>query len=79
MRRGQLQANGRLRTYPKLEDNAKERLALNAHLAKLEKPQVAIGIKQKIPQTILTPMMAVAASLETVTTDSKEEQLSSLW
>lgn len=49
------------KAYPELEEGAKEMLALNAYLAQLDSPQVAFGVKQKIPQTLDE---AVTATLE---------------
>ena len=38
--------------FSDLEDDAQERLALNAYMAKLKQPQVAIGVKQRISDTL---------------------------
>lgn len=39
------------KAYPDLEENARERLALNQFLAELGNPQIAFGVKQKRPKT----------------------------
>lgn len=49
------------KAYPQLEEGAKEMLALNAYLAQLTNPQVAFGVKQKVPSTLDE---AVTATLE---------------
>ena len=38
--------------YSDLEDNARERLALNQFLAQITNPQIAFGVKQKRPKTV---------------------------
>ena len=38
--------------YADLEENARERLALNQFLAEIGNPQVAFGVKQKRPKTV---------------------------
>ena len=47
--------------YPDMEENARERLALNAYLVQLENPYIAFGVKQKNPETLDT---AVTSTLE---------------
>jgi hypothetical protein len=49
------------KAYPDLEDNARERLALNAYLSQIENPHVAFGVKQKTPANLDA---AVTATLE---------------
>ena len=38
------------KAYPDLQEEARERLALNGYLAQLDHPQVAFGVKQKNPR-----------------------------
>ena len=38
--------------YPDLEDKAKEQLALNVFLSRIENPQVAFSVRQKRPTTL---------------------------
>eukprot|EP00731_Ephydatia_muelleri_P008736 Em0004g1074a len=40
------------KAYSDLEDNARERLALNQFLAQITNPQIAFGVKQKRPKTV---------------------------
>ena len=40
------------KAYSDLEDNARERLALNQFLAHITNPQIAFGVKQKRPKTV---------------------------
>ena len=47
--------------YPSLQDEARERLSLNAYLAKLPQPQIAFSVHQKQPSTLDD---TVAATLE---------------
>ena len=49
------------KAFPELQDEARERLALNSYLNQLEHPQVAFGIKQRQPGTLDE---AVTATLE---------------
>ena len=49
------------KAYPDLEEKAKEQLALNAYLGLLDNPQVAFGVRQRIPETLDG---AVTATLE---------------
>ena len=49
------------KAFPELQDEARERLALNSYLNQLEHPQVAFGVKQRQPGTLDE---AVTATLE---------------
>ena len=49
------------KTYPDLEDNAKEQLALNHFVSQIENGQVAFSVRQKRPKTVDE---AVSATLE---------------
>ena len=49
------------KAYPDLQEEARERLALNGYLAQLDHPQVAFGVKQKNPESLDA---AVTATLE---------------
>ena len=49
------------RAYPTLQDEARERLSINAYLQQLSHAQVAFSVKQKQPKTLDE---AVAATLE---------------
>ena len=49
------------KAYPSLQDEARERLAINAYLQQLGQPQVAFSVKQKCPNTLDD---AVTATLE---------------
>ena len=40
------------KAYPSLQDEARERLAINAYLQQLGQPQVAFSVKQKCPNTL---------------------------
>ena len=47
--------------FPKLQDNAKEQLALQNYLGQLDPPQVEFSVKQKQPKNVDE---AVAATIE---------------
>ena len=47
--------------YPDLEEKAKEQLALNVFLSRIDNPQVAFSVKQKCPASL---DKAVSATLE---------------
>lgn len=49
------------KAYPELQEEARERLALNAYLTQLDQPQVAFAVKQKGPKSLDA---AVSATLE---------------
>ena len=49
------------KAYPTLQDEARERLALNAYLAQLPQPQVSFSVRQKQPSNLDE---AVSATLE---------------
>ena len=49
------------KAYPDLQEEARERLALNGYLAQLDQPQVAFGVKHKNPESLDA---AVTATLE---------------
>ena len=49
------------KAFSELQDEARERLALNSYLNQLEHPQVAFGVKQRQPGTLDE---AVTATLE---------------
>ena len=49
------------KAYPSLQDEARERLSINAYLQELTQPQVAFSVRQKRPETLND---AVAATLE---------------
>ena len=49
------------KAYPELQDEARERLALNQYLQQLDQPQVAFGVKSKQPEKLDD---AVSATLE---------------
>ena len=49
------------KAYPNLQEEARERLALNGYLAQLDHPQVAFGVRQKNPENLDA---AVTATLE---------------
>ena len=49
------------KAHPDMEENDRERLALNAYLAQLENPHIAFGVKQKNPATLDA---AVTSTLE---------------
>ena len=49
------------RAYPTLQEEARERLSINAYLAQLPQPQVAFSVRQKQPATLDE---AVAVTLE---------------
>ena len=49
------------KAYPGLQEEAKERLALTAYLGQLDHAQVALGVKQRNPETLDD---AVSATLE---------------
>ena len=49
------------KAFPDLNDDARERLALNSYLAQLDNMQVAVGVKQQRPKTVDE---AVRATLE---------------
>ena len=49
------------KAFPELQEDARERLALNSYLGQLEQPQVAFSVKQKRPLTLDD---AVTATLE---------------
>ena len=40
------------KAYPTLQDEARERLSINAYLQQLTQPQVAFSVKQKRPETL---------------------------
>ena len=49
------------KSYPELEDLARDRIALTIYLSNLDNPQVAFGVKQRNPSTLDA---AVSATLE---------------
>lgn len=49
------------KAYPTLQEEARERLSINAYLAQLPQPQIAFSVRQKQPATLDD---AVAATLE---------------
>ena len=49
------------KAFPELQDEARERLALNSYLSQLDQPQVAFSVKQKRPESLDD---AVTATLE---------------
>jgi len=49
------------KTYPTLDDDARQQLALQRYLSQLQNDQVAFGVKQRKPRTIEA---AVVATLE---------------
>ena len=49
------------KAYPTLQEEARERLSINAYLAQLPQPQIAFSVRQKQPDTLDE---AVAATLE---------------
>ena len=49
------------KTYPSLQEEAHERLSINAYLAQLLQPQISFSVRQKQPSTLDE---AVAATLE---------------
>ena len=51
------------KAFPELEEQARERLALNQYLGQLDNPQVAFNVKQKWPATLID---AVSSTLEMV-------------
>ena len=40
------------KSYPDLEEKARERLALNQFLSQIDNPQVAFSVRQRHPQTV---------------------------
>ena len=51
------------KAYPDLEDNDRERLALNAYLSQIENPPVAFGVKQKTPALLDAAVTAVGVNV----------------
>ena len=49
------------KAFPELSEDARERLALSSYLAQLDNPQVAVGVRQQRPKSIVD---AVRATLE---------------
>ena len=66
------------KAYPDLQEEARERLALNEYLVQLDHPQVAFGVKQKNPKSLDTALTATLEMEAYATTRSSVHPISSV-